>query len=102
LDIRGKKILVIGGAGLIGSHIVEELLKEEVNEVIIYDNFFRGTYENLSEALRDERYRIFQIGGDILETDMLHTPMKDVHGVLSICPLCGSSSALNSRERPLM
>lgn len=36
-----SKILVIGGAGLIGSFIVEELLNEPIKEVIIYDNFTR-------------------------------------------------------------
>jgi UDP-glucose 4-epimerase len=87
LDIRGKKILVIGGAGLIGSHVVEELLKEEVNEVIIYDNFCRGTYENLKESLRDERCRIFEIGGDILQTDVLNAAMKDVEGVVHLAAL---------------
>jgi UDP-glucose 4-epimerase len=87
LDIRGKKILVIGGAGLIGSHVVEELLKEEVNEVIIYDNFCRGTYENLKEPLRDERCRIFEIGGDILQTDVLNAAMKDVEGVVHLAAL---------------
>lgn len=30
MDIRGRKLLVIGGAGLIGSHLVEELVKEDV------------------------------------------------------------------------
>jgi UDP-glucose 4-epimerase len=53
MDIRGTRILVIGGAGLIGSHVVEALLMEDVREVIIYDNFCRGTYDNLSQALRD-------------------------------------------------
>ena len=47
MDLNGKIILVIGGAGLIGSHVVEELLKEDVKEVVIYDNFCRGTFENL-------------------------------------------------------
>ena len=51
MDLTGKKILVIGGAGLIGSHIVEELLKDPVKEVIVYDNLTRGTTENLASNL---------------------------------------------------
>ena len=87
MDIRGKKILIIGGAGLIGSHIVEELLKEDVKEVIVYDNFCRGTFENLTEALKDPRCRIFEIGGDILQTDILNTAMKEVDGVVHLAAL---------------
>ena len=55
MDIRGKKFLVIGGAGLIGSHTVDKLIQEDVGEVVIYDNFVRGTLENLSNALSDPR-----------------------------------------------
>lgn len=87
MDIRGKKILVIGGAGLIGSHVVEELLKEDVKEVVVYDNFSRGTYENLEESLKDPRCRIFEIGGDILQTDILSVAMKGVDGVLHLAAL---------------
>ncbi len=87
MDIRGKKILVIGGAGLIGSHVVEELLKEDVEEVIVYDNFCRGTCENLEEALKDPRCRIFEIGGDILQTDVLDAAMKGVDGVVHLAAL---------------
>ncbi len=87
MDIRGKKILVIGGAGLIGSHVVEELLKEDVKEVIIYDNFCRGTMDNLEGALKDPRCRVFEIGGDVLQTDILDAAMKGVDGVIHLAAL---------------
>jgi len=87
MDVRGKSILVIGGAGLIGSHVVEELLKEDVKEVIIYDNFCRGTFENVEGALADPRCRIFEIGGDILQTDILDAAMKGADGVIHLAAL---------------
>lgn len=87
MDIRGKKIFVIGGAGLIGSHVVEELLKEDVKEVVVYDDFSRGTRENLEEALKDSRCRIYEIGGDILQTDILDAGMKDVDAVIHLAAL---------------
>ena len=86
-DIRGKKILVIGGAGFIGSHVVDELLKEDVAEVIIYDNFCRGSRENLVGALKDPRVRIFEIGGDILQTDILAAAMKESDFVIHLAAL---------------
>ena len=66
MDIRNKRILVIGGAGLIGSHVVEELLKESVKEIVVYDNFSRGCRENLAEALKDPRVSIFPLGGNVM------------------------------------
>ena len=76
MKIKGKTILGIGGAGFIGSHVVDLLLKEDVGKVIIYDNFSRGTIENLKEALKDPRCIIFDIGGDILQTDILDEAVK--------------------------
>jgi UDP-glucose 4-epimerase len=87
MNITGSKILVIGGAGLIGSHVVDELLKEDIKEVIVYDNFCRGTHENLEVALKDPRCRIYEIGGDILQTDILDTAMKGVDGVIHLAAL---------------
>ncbi|MBL8830044.1 MAG: NAD-dependent epimerase/dehydratase family protein, partial [Planctomycetaceae bacterium] len=43
--------MVIGGAGFIGSHVVDQLLAADAKEVIVYDNFFRGTRTNLRQAL---------------------------------------------------
>lgn len=87
MDIKGKRFLVIGGAGLIGSHVVEELLKEEVAEVIIYDNFTRGRLENLSVALRDPRAKVFPLGGDIMRPDILARAMEGVDGVFHLAAL---------------
>jgi UDP-glucose 4-epimerase len=87
MELQGGRILVIGGAGLIGSHVVEELLKEEVKEVIVYDNFCRGSLENLTEALKDPRCRVFEIGGDILQTDILDAAMQGVDGVVHLAAL---------------
>lgn len=87
MDIIGKKILVIGGAGLIGSHVVEELLKEDIHQVVVYDNFCRGTYENLEEALKDPRCKVFEIGGDIMQTDILDAAVREADAVVHLAAL---------------
>lgn len=87
MDIRGKKLLVIGGAGLIGSHTVDALLKEDVGEVIVYDNFVRGRMENLVNARRDPRFKVYDIGGDILQSDILEAAMQGIDGVFHFAAL---------------
>ena len=76
MDIRGKRLVVIGGAGLIGSHTVDLLTREDVGEIVVYDNFVRGTAENLAGALKDSRVKIFEAGGDICQTDILNAALK--------------------------
>jgi len=87
MELNGSRVLVIGGAGLIGSHVVEELLQEDIKEVVVYDNFCRGTHENLAEAMKDPRCSICDIGGDILQTDILKAALKDVDGVVHLAAL---------------
>ena len=87
MHLKDKKILVIGGAGFIGSHLVDQLLLEEVKEVIVYDNFSRGRKDNLKEALKDKRCRIFELGGDILQTDILDKAMENVDGVFHLAAM---------------
>ncbi len=86
-DIRGKRIMVVGGAGLIGSHIVDQLTDEDVAEVIIYDNFTRGTHGNLAAALKDPRVRVFDVGGDITQADILASAMKETDMVVHLAAL---------------
>ncbi len=50
--LRGSSVLVTGGAGFIGSHLVDRLIREGAREVVVIDNLFLGSEENLSDALR--------------------------------------------------
>lgn len=79
--------MVIGGAGLIGSHTVDRLLQEDPAEISVYDNFVRGREENLSSALKDSRVKIYEIGGDILQTDILETAFDGADGVFHFAAL---------------
>lgn len=87
MDIRGKKFVVVGGAGLIGSHAVESLLQHDVKEILIYDNFVRGRQENLAIALKDPRVRIYDVGGDILQSDILESAIEGADGVFHLAAL---------------
>ena len=51
-----KRILVTGGAGFIGSHLCERLVKEG-NDVICVDNFFTGSKKNIEQLLDCHKYR---------------------------------------------
>lgn len=87
MDLHGKKFLVIGGAGFIGSHVVAELLKHNVKEVIVFDNYARGKSSNLRDQLQDPRCSIFPDGGDIREVDVLNKAVSQVDGVFHLAAM---------------
>ena len=87
MNLENKKVLVIGGAGLIGSHVVDQLVKTKTSQIIIFDNFVRGSMENLSEALKDSRVKIFEAGGDICQIDILERAVKGMDGVFCLAAL---------------
>lgn len=87
MELKGKRFLLIGGAGLIGSHTLDQLIKEDVKEIVIYDNFSRGREENIREALKDPRVKIYEFGGDLLHRDILDTAMKKMDGVFHFAAL---------------
>ena len=87
MKLDGKSVLVIGGAGFIGSHVVEELLRTDVGKVVIYDNYARGKLSNIRESLEDKRVTVFEDGGDIREVDVLNAAMKDVDAVVHLAAM---------------
>ncbi len=87
MKLDNKKIVVVGGAGLIGSHTIDKLLEENVKEILVYDNMTRGSFDNLSKALKDPRVKINEAGGDILHTDILNSAFKKADAVFHFAAL---------------
>jgi UDP-glucose 4-epimerase len=82
MDIASKRLMVIGGAGLVGSHIVDQLTREPVSEIIVYDNFVRGTLENLAEALKCPKVRVVQ--ASMTDRETLRREMEAVEACLDL------------------
>jgi len=74
-ELKGKTVLVTGGAGLVGSHIADELVKEGAR-VICYDNLVRGRPEHLDWARRHGDVTL--VVGDIEDAPLLQSVMRGV------------------------
>ena len=53
MSLKNKSVLVTGGAGFIGSHLVDRLIKEEPENLVVVDNFFLGNESNLNVAKKN-------------------------------------------------
>lgn len=86
-----KHILVTGGAGFIGSHLCERLLKEE-NRVICLDNFLTGRKENIAHLIEHEHFKL-------VEHDIMHSyhiePVDEIYHLA--CP----ASPVNYQRDPI-
>jgi UDP-glucose 4-epimerase len=83
--IDNSNILVIGGAGFIGSHIVDQLLDEPVARITVLDNFVRGARGNLDQALADSRVEL--VDGSITDTELLARLMGGADHVFHLAAL---------------
>ena len=58
--LKGQRIMVTGGAGFIGSHLVERLLREGAEEVVVVDSLFLGCESNLEDAMKSGRVTFYR------------------------------------------
>lgn len=85
MDLTNTRIAVIGGAGLIGSHIVDQLTAEPVREIVVIDNFVRGTRGNLDQARRHPKVRIVE--ASMMDRAALSRELEGVDGVFLLASL---------------
>lgn len=83
--LKGKRILITGGAGLIGSHIADQLVAKKPKEIIVLDNFTRGRRENLENAMA--RSPITLINGDIRDHAVLANAVEGVDTIFHLAAI---------------
>ena len=74
--MQGKRVLITGGAGLIGSHIADLLAQQGPAQIIVFDNFVRGRIENLAKA--QAAMQLTVVHGDVRDIDLLTSTMRGV------------------------
>ena len=95
-DLRNSRILITGGAGFVGSFIVEQLLQEEVKEIIVLDNFIRGSKHNIRDAMSSGYVNLVE--GDIRNQNVLDELLKDVDYCFHLAALRITHCATEPRE----
>jgi len=89
LEVNKKRILVTGGAGFIGSHLAEGLLKLGARVTVLdnFDDFYSGKETNIEGLLRSDRFRL--VRGSILDLDLLTTLIRDSDAVVHLAAQAG-------------
>ena len=75
--LSGQRVLVTGGAGTIGSHVVDECLAAGAAEVVVLDNFVRGRMANLAAATDAGAERLRVVEGDLRDAALVHALARD-------------------------
>lgn len=95
-DLKHSKILVTGGAGFVGSYILDQLLDKNVGEVIVIDNFIRGSKRNIEQALASKKIKLIE--GDIRDRQLLDKYFQGIDYCFHLAALRITHCATEPRE----
>jgi UDP-glucose 4-epimerase len=93
--IRGKRVLITGGAGMIGSALADQLVEAGVGEIVVLDNFARGRMDNLAWAA--EHGNVTVIEGDIRDEGTLARAMDGVDTAFHMAAIRINQCAIEHR-----
>src|SRR5438128_8109914 len=93
-SIEGSRVFVTGGAGHIGSHVVDELIESAVEKIVVYDNMSEGRASNLSHIIDDKRLEIWR--DDIRDIEDLEVAMRGCDYVFHVASIL----LLECRDHP--
>jgi len=97
MQINGKRILVTGGAGLIGSTTIDLLLREhDPGRIVILDNMSRGAAANIEQALKDRRVQL--VDGDIRDRALVDRLAAEADAIVHMAALRITACAAEPRE----
>ena len=95
--IKDSTIFISGGAGFIGSYLIEELLSQhQPKKIIILDNLIRGSFENMKRFINDPRVEF--IKGDIRNNELLEKCIAGTDYVFHMAALRINACAANQQE----
>ena len=86
-------VLITGGAGFIGSHLVDHFLRETTEQLIVLDDFSTGTATNLSHV---DTNRVELREGDIRDTETVNQAVKDAHEVYHLAAAVGVKNIVDN------
>lgn len=96
MDLTKSKILITGGAGFVGSHIADRLIKEGAGQIVVIDNFARGSMDNLQWAI--EHGNVAVIKGDVSDGRLVDSAMQGVDYIFHKAALRITECAQKPRE----
>ena len=91
MSSKNELVLVTGGAGFIGSHLVEELLNNGL-EVIVIDNLSTGRKENIADFINNKCFEF--VAGDICDSELMNELVGECDVIYHLAAAVGAPDAL--------